>query len=155
MATRVQAVETWVTQFKKALILLPYITAFKGCIGCVQMAQLSELSLKLKIILEQGDKEELKRKKKIIFSCMYAAMFVPSCVVIGVSEFQLMDAFNALNLTDLFTSYFIFYDKYVRGLQTFGILAGSYFLMIFIAMLLMFKELFRLINNPGELNEKL
>ncbi len=45
----------WMDQFKTAAVLMTYINAFKGCIGCVQWAQLTELWIKLKIILTQGD----------------------------------------------------------------------------------------------------
>lgn len=86
---------------------------------------------------------------------MAVAMFVPSVAIISVGEYQIRDGFKTLNVASISTTFGPFYEKYKTGLTTFGIMSGSYFLMIFIAMLLMFRELFRLINNPGELNEKL
>ena len=77
--------------------MLSYITAFKGCIGCVQMAQLTELRLKLKIILEQGDPSQLVIQRKYIFGTMYVAMIVPSFVLIGVSQTQIISAFNEVD----------------------------------------------------------
>ena len=80
-----EKVNYWMRYFKVGLCLLPYITSFKGCIGCVQMAQLAELRMKLKIILEQDDIKLLAKNRKYIFSAMILSMLIPSLIICVVA----------------------------------------------------------------------
>lgn len=85
---------------------------------------------------------------------MTGAMLI-SLVIIIVPSMQLNDAFSLINEDDLFTSLDQFRLKYVQGLQLFGTISGTYFLLIGMAILVMFWELFRLIDTEHRLSESL
>ena len=57
-------IATWLNHLLAAERFLVFQTAFKGCIGCVQMAQLMELGTKLRILLEVEDISILSLRKK-------------------------------------------------------------------------------------------
>lgn len=60
-----------------------------------------------------------------------------------------------LNRTFSATSREEFKKELIAGETSFGILSGSYFLLIAFALLYMFRELFRLINSGHKLSENL
>jgi len=110
---------------------------------------LTELSYKLKIILEQDDVKLLQKRRQQIFVCMTIAC-ASSLSIIIVADLNLDRAFQ-LNQTSLAQ----FESEVVHGESTFGIMSGTYFLLIAFALLLMFNELFRLINSGHKLSESL
>lgn len=76
--------------------LLPYITAFKGCIGCIQMAQLLELQYKLKILMQDPTSEKLvsmTQKRRQIFLIAGCASLL-SLIVIYVPNYYLSTAYD-------------------------------------------------------------
>lgn len=140
--------EAWFYKFKHASVLLLYVTVCKACIGCVQMAQLTELRTKLKIILEVGDLHLLAIRRKQIFTAMFVAMFL-SIPIIITGEVQVDKAFEPTNsVQDV-------HDQYYKGLKTFGILSGTYFMLLSIAMLFMFYDIFKLIDGGHKLSDSL
>ena len=78
-----------------------------------------------------------------------------SLVIIIVPSMRLKDAFSLINEDDIFTSLDQFRVEYVEGLKLFGVISGTYFLLIGMAILVMFWELFRLIDTEHRLSESL
>lgn len=81
-------IEQFASLFRSTLDMLPYITSMKGCIGCVQMAQLTELSVKLKILLEQKSIMDLAQDRRKIVIGMIAGMVIPSVVLCAVTQYD-------------------------------------------------------------------
>jgi hypothetical protein len=92
-------IELWASLFSSTLAMLPYITAMKGCIGCVQMAQLTELSVKLKILLEQMDIATLQENRRRIFLVMLASMIIPSIILCGVTQYDISTLWQKLDFS--------------------------------------------------------
>ena len=85
---------------------------------------------------------------------MTGAMLI-SLVIIILPSMRLNDAFSLINEDDLFNSLDQFMLEYVQGLKLFGTISGTYFLLIGMAILVMFWELFRLIDTEHRLSESL
>lgn len=122
------------------------------------MAQLTELSFKLRIILGQGDITSLAAKRRTIFIVMALAMLVLSVPMLIVCQVKLEQGFAVLNFDSflkLSQSLDEFEAEYVVGLKVFGYFSGTYFLIICFAIFFMFYKLFKLINGEHQLSPSL
>lgn len=85
-----------------------------------------------------------------------AAACALSLIIIITAQVNLNSTFRqVINVTNPLASFALLKDDLIRGESQFGVMAGVYFIMIAIALLLMFKELFRLINSGHRLSESL
>ena len=79
-----------------------------------------------------------------------------SLIIIITAQVNLDRTFhNTLDVTDPLASYELLKDDLIKGESQFGIMSGVYYLAIAFALILMFKELFRLINSGHRLSESL
>ena len=85
---------------------------------------------------------------------MTGAMLI-SLIIIILPSIKLNAALKLIDKDDPINSLEKFKIEYVDGLKTFGIISGTYFLIIGIAILVMFWHLFRLIDTEHRLSESL
>ena len=141
---------SWSHQFKNSALLTTYVVMLKGCIGCVQMAQITDIHLKLDVIFKQGNLQKFAKTRKIVFAFMLLAMLCSLPIVI-VSSRDFNQAFaqfmsgdiTPLNIRNKFDT---FVTSYRNGFETFGLMSGVYFMLIAFAMLYMFSRLFNQIE---------
>ena len=91
--------------------------------------------------------------RKLIYTVMFVAMFLALPIILS-GEIQGNKAYSyvesgVLTPANVYDSL----DEYRKSIKTFGILSGSFFMVIGIAMLLMFYLLFNLIKTGEKLSD--
>lgn len=147
--------EKWVRQFHNSLILLCYAMVCKACIGCVQMAQLTELKIKLEVIMRRESYQRIEQSRKMTYTLMFGAMVLSLPIVI-VPQVMASKAWDYLQT--LFDNFFKFdptqYNEMVENaMQAYGTVSGIFFMGISVAMAFMFWKIMRLIDDEGKLSE--
>ena len=78
---------------------------------------------------------------------------LPIIIVPSVISIKAIDALESN--TDFQTALNEFYPLYIDTLKSYGIISGGYYIILSLCLLMMFKELFALINNGHKLSEPL
>lgn len=82
---------------------------------------------------------------------MITSMIIPSAVLCWSTQYDLDHLFSKLDFTSeetLISSIPVFFNDYIMSLRNFGVISGTYFMLIFLALIYMFYVLFNLIDAP-------